>query len=185
MGREVKRVSLDFDWPIGAIWPPYMASICTEEMGYCIGKDKTTEERCIACRHAGKLAKRPWKKYFDCPEWATQPPTGEGYQLWETTSEGSPISPVFKTPEELAQWLFDIKASAFGSCTATYEHWLNFIKGPGWAPSAIMSKGTIRSGVEAFSDNEDNNRIVHAEIEGGKEMDREGMQTATKENIRR
>ena len=31
-----------------------------------------------------------------------EPPTGDGYQIWETV-KGSPISPVFATPEELAQ----------------------------------------------------------------------------------
>ena len=29
----------------------------------------------------------------------------KGYQLWETVSEGSPISPVFKTFKELCVWL--------------------------------------------------------------------------------
>jgi len=35
----------------------------------------------------------------------TAPPTGPGWQLWENVSEGSPISPVFTTPEELATWM--------------------------------------------------------------------------------
>jgi len=34
-----------------------------------------------------------------------EPPKGEGYQCWETTSEGSPISPVFKTFDDLCDWL--------------------------------------------------------------------------------
>ena len=39
-------------------------------------------------------------------EWErTSPPEGQGYQLWETVSEGSPISPVFDTQERLAAWL--------------------------------------------------------------------------------
>ena len=38
-----------------------------------------------------------WKSY--------EPPTGKGFQCWETTSEGSPISPVFKTFDELCEWL--------------------------------------------------------------------------------
>lgn len=33
------------------------------------------------------------------------PPAGDGWQLWETTSEGSPISPVFSNPEDLAEWM--------------------------------------------------------------------------------
>ena len=34
-----------------------------------------------------------------------EPPEGKGYQCWETTSEGSPISPVFKTFDGLCEWL--------------------------------------------------------------------------------
>ncbi|MDH4158637.1 MAG: hypothetical protein OEV62_00085 [Actinomycetota bacterium] len=35
----------------------------------------------------------------------TEPPVGDGWQLWETTSEGSPVSPVFDTAEGLAGWV--------------------------------------------------------------------------------
>ena len=34
-----------------------------------------------------------------------EPPTGKGFQCWETTSEGSPISPVFEIFDELCGWL--------------------------------------------------------------------------------
>lgn len=37
----------------------------------------------------------------------TEPPAGEGWQAWETTSQGSPISPVFATAEDLATWWSD------------------------------------------------------------------------------
>ncbi len=85
----------------------------------------------------------------DSEAWEETPiPIGEGYQMWETTSEGSPISPVFSTPEELAHWLADNKASSFGGNTASYIQWLNMIKGPGWAISAIMTDKGISSGVE-------------------------------------
>lgn len=33
------------------------------------------------------------------------PPEGDGYQLWEVISEGSPASPVFETMEDLLDWL--------------------------------------------------------------------------------
>lgn len=52
---------------------------------------------------------------------STEPPTGDAWQMWETTSEGSPISPPFATPEELARWLADTGASAFGNQTATFD----------------------------------------------------------------
>ena len=32
-------------------------------------------------------------------------PTGEGYQLWETTTEGSPITPVFASFHELHEYI--------------------------------------------------------------------------------
>jgi hypothetical protein len=82
------------------------------------------------------------------PEWETEDLTH--IQMYETCTEGTPISPVMETPEELARWLADNGASAFGSSTASYEAWLSTIK-RGWAPSAIASTGTgLRSGVEAL-----------------------------------
>ena len=68
--------------------------------------------------------------------------------MYETTSEGTPISPAFETPEELARWLADNNASAFGRMTATYDQWLATCKA-GWAPSAIMDSTGFHSGVEA------------------------------------
>jgi len=52
----------------------------------------------------------------------TEPPMGEGYQLWEDTSEGSPQSPVFKTLDELCQWC-EGNATTFGSNKTTKENW--------------------------------------------------------------
>jgi hypothetical protein len=72
------------------------------------------------------------------------------YQMYETCSEGTPISPVMASPEKLARWLADHHASAFGSQTATYEQWLATIK-RGSAPSALASGGVLVSGVEALS----------------------------------
>jgi hypothetical protein len=69
--------------------------------------------------------------------------------MYESTSEGTPISPAFKTSEELARWLADNNASAFGGITATYEQWLSTCK-EGWAISAVFFPGKgIVSGVEA------------------------------------
>ncbi len=71
--------------------------------------------------------------------------------MYEDTSEGTPISPAFETPEELARWLSDNGASAFGDSTASYEAWLNIARG-GWAPSMVISGGRVQSGVEAMAD---------------------------------
>lgn len=103
---------------------------------------------CAACNGKGHVwENRGWKRL--AKKWRTiNPPKGDAYQVWETTSEGSPISPPFATPEELARWLADHGASSFGSQTATYEEWLAFARGPGWAPSAVsVDGGPIVSGV--------------------------------------
>lgn len=67
------------------------------------------------------------------------PPVGDGYQLWENTSEGSPISPVKEAPEELATWLVENEASRFGDKTATFEEWMSVINA-GWVPSMIIER---------------------------------------------
>lgn len=96
-------------------------------------------------------------------DWCGQPPNAEDYMpnwpdserthlmMYEDTSEGTPISPAFATPEELARWLADTGASAFGGQTASYEGWLRVAQ-DGWAPSAVYSSQTgLTSGVDALA----------------------------------
>ena len=60
-------------------------------------------------------------------EWVpVDPPEGDGYQLWQTTSEGSPVSPVFATLEELCEWCAD-NATTFGTSRATKEEWMQML----------------------------------------------------------
>jgi hypothetical protein len=52
------------------------------------------------------------------------PPVGDGYQMWENTSEGSPQSPVFETLDELCEWCTK-NASICGTNTfVTKEEWM-------------------------------------------------------------
>lgn len=82
------------------------------------------------------------------PEWPESEATQ--FMMYECTSEGTPISPAFDTPEELARWLADNDASAFAGQTATYDQWLNTIK-RGFAPSAVsIDGGPLVSGVEGL-----------------------------------
>lgn len=81
------------------------------------------------------------------PVWSAEVATH--YAMYEDTSEGTPISPAFATPEELARWLADSGASSFGDSTASYEAWLNIARG-GWAPSLIYTSDTgLIDGVSA------------------------------------
>jgi len=91
----------------------------------------------------------PRDKYAAYEAWErTEPPKGDGYQVWETVSEGSPISPVFATPEELARHM---ATTRWGADKGTsYEQWMRFILGPGWAASMIGDANGIRTGVQAL-----------------------------------
>jgi len=114
MGRTLKRVPLDFDWERGVVWAGYTLGLCLEmELFY-------KEKSCEYCKKFAKLMKLPIKG--DCPRLPFDPPEGEGYQLWETTSEGSPSSPVFKTLDELCEWCAE-NATTFASNKATKEQW--------------------------------------------------------------
>lgn len=246
MGREVKRVPMNFNWPMKELWNGYLlpeglrSSKCErcDSTGYnsatkCIADDwyafadgakgwchNITQDEVQALVDNGRLhdfthrwdeARRKWVRWEDdriptadnVNEWShqflahdainrwicvetrarrlgvwgkcevcggdgelwrdaehkaaneawtsTEPPTGVGYQMWATTSEGSPISPVFETPEELALWLADNDASALGAETATYEQWLSMIHSE-WAPSlAISQTHGVETGVAAIA----------------------------------
>ena len=81
------------------------------------------------------------------PEWPEEERTH--LQMYESTTEGTPVSPVMETPEELAHWLADNAASACGGMTATYGQWLATIQ-VGFAPTMMFSPKTgLISGVEA------------------------------------
>lgn len=52
----------------------------------------------------------------------TDPPTGDGFQLWCTTSTGAPLSPVFASLEELCGWC-ENNATTFARHRATAAEW--------------------------------------------------------------
>lgn len=60
-----------------------------------------------------------WKEY--------EPPKGKGFQLWSTTSEGNPMTPVFKTLDLLCEYCEAFKISVFGYNTATKEEWFEML----------------------------------------------------------
>lgn len=61
------------------------------------------------------------------PDWAEAERTH--YQMYETTTEETPLSPVMDSPEALARWLTDTNASAFGNLTTDYNTWLQICEG--------------------------------------------------------
>ena len=89
------------------------------------------------------------------------------YQVWETVSEGTPVTPPFATKEELIEYLvangdfWDQKRrkqkSEGRTVAMNCDPWTRkqaelFVNGPGWAPSFVIgSNGIPIDGVEALS----------------------------------
>ncbi len=81
--------------------------------------DPDTWGTCPVCKGealdpAARVAHEAWRK--------TEPPRGEGYQLWTTTSEGAPLSPVFATLDELCAWC-ETGATTFADIRASAAEW--------------------------------------------------------------
>lgn len=103
------------------------------------------DDTCPTCKGHGSVEAYPGQR-AEAEAWEpTDPPTGDGWQLWETVSEGSPVSPVFATADGLAGWMSD---------PARGDRWVppaaaaKFIA-DGWAPSFVSTASTgAVSGVE-------------------------------------
>jgi len=134
MGREIKRVPMDFDFPLGESWA-----------------NKEYDDHCATC---------PLKEHDDCDRPYMDVPTGDGWQLWQTVSDG-PLSPVFATADELIDWMcqpvplkdrkswapepFPLNPWAQGWRREVAEP---FVKRCGWAPSMVINNGRVMSGPE-------------------------------------
>lgn len=86
----------------------------------------------------------------------TPPPKGEGWQVWETVSEGSPVTPVFATAEELIEFLVNEGNKWDGPISREAAE--KFVKGSGWVPSMVIADGKMYKGIESavtFKDKEE------------------------------
>ena len=231
MGREVRRVPMDFEWPMGKVWSGYLLpgilhgtscpdcengetpdgellngiaymltgladDVLAQEQGremhpylrpihdisYVQGSPRPTlrfeefikglmpEDRgrhmfgrqpydmvgrllelagleddwgwCQTCKGDAQVETYPGQS-AETDAWEpTEPPSGDGWQMWETTSEGSPMSPVFASPEDLATWLAETGASTFGSSANTRDGWLKIITGEDFA-HVVIAPGVV------------------------------------------
>jgi hypothetical protein len=169
MGREVRRVPANWQHP--KAWNAYrgeMAFVPLYEANDYAERAAEWDEEFAKWREGLERNFNGWEpigeehrntRYSDyagerpspddyMPDWPAEQRTH--YMMYENTSEGTPISPAFATPEELARWLTDNNASAFGGEGASYDAWLRVARG-GFAPSAVLCGGVMQSGVEALA----------------------------------
>lgn len=71
-------------------------------------------------------------------------------QVWETVTEGTPVSPPFATREEVVEYLvaggddWDRRRGRGGYTRSQAEAFVN----AGWAPSFVVSAGQVAAGIE-------------------------------------
>lgn len=112
----------------------------TDRVVTAAGLDPKVWGKCADCAGAGSTEAYPGQR-AEAEAWEPMdPPTGEGWQLWQTVSEGSPISPVFPTARDLAVWLTTPGAN-WGKPFGDVESALRFVEA-GWAPSLMSSPTT-------------------------------------------
>lgn len=73
-----------------------------------------------------------------------EPPKGNWWQIWETVSEGSPVTPAFATPEALAEHVTAGEPSKYAGT-------LKWITSDGWAPSMAVVGGVLSSSADLIA----------------------------------
>lgn len=74
----------------------------------------------------------------------THPPRGKGWQAWEDTSEGSPISPVFATDDALIDWFASpASRSASTRYPLTHTQAVALVRAGGSTGTAVLISGQI------------------------------------------
>jgi hypothetical protein len=176
MGREIRRVPADWEHPrdeTGGLIPLYDQDFPTAaaewKEGYRRWESGEVEN------HGADRDVLPWRPRDMSASWedasvefweydgppdrdsyrkrAWTPEQASHYQMYETVSEGTPVSPVFATPEEVARWCAD---NLGGWQKASYEAWLRVARG-GYAPSAVFTSAGVQNGVEGMTPHQEVN----------------------------
>lgn len=113
MGRQVRRVLADWQHP------------------------RNAAGRYIPMREAGDVLARATDERM--PAWPDAERTY--WQMYETTTAGTPLSPPCASAETLAAWLADHHASAGPGFTGTAAQWLAMIEGGGSATAFHIERG--------------------------------------------
>lgn len=120
--------------------------VATKKVIAAAGLNPETWGICPSCKGHATIEAYEGQR-ADQEAWTeTEPPEGDGWQLWETVSEGSHISPVFADAEGLARWL-TTPAACWGAMRTpmSIEAARGFV-GAGWAPSMIADDSGLHDG---------------------------------------
>jgi hypothetical protein len=120
----------------------------TDALIRAAGLDPDVWGICPTCDGDGSVEAYPGQRAHSAAWTPSGPPVGEGWQLWETVTEGSPVSPVFGSAEGLAHWLTTPAggdASGPSRIPMTLESARTFVA-RGWAPTGVITAGGVHDG---------------------------------------
>jgi len=191
MGRKIRRVPQHWEHPKKLVpnvrkgvmeerYQPLYDRCCEdawEDWQQEFSKWREGEHKRIADEYGAKDYPLD-QPYMSFCQWHGTPPSPEHYrpkwdegtatwfQVYETVSEGTPVTPPFATKEELIDYLvangdfWDQSRRKEGRSVLNCDPWSReqaeaFVNGPGWAPSFVIdNNGVPRRGVEALADQE-------------------------------
>ena len=141
MGREIRRVPPDWEHPkdtsgnyIPLFDETHAEAVREFEKELLAWQDEPKDGYSFEEWHGTRPGPEGYR-----PEWAREPSC---YQIYENVTEGTPVSPVFVSLDEMDTWLIEQGFSR----KATSE----FIK-TGWAPSMVFVPGKGVSGLGIHS----------------------------------
>jgi hypothetical protein len=163
MGREIRRVPPDWKHPtrnngsgLQPLFDKAYEPAAKEWAEACALWERGEHpdqllypDQSVSCKHWWEWDGNPPDKEYCRPDWPAE--TITAYQVYETVSEGTPVSPVFATEEEMITWLAEVGAGmGIGGTPAPLgregaERW---VRSGGWAPSGVFCGGQVMSGVE-------------------------------------
>ncbi len=168
MGRQIRRVPPNWEHPKVEKYNPFSGQV--EERFQPMFDQQYEFAASKWKKNFKKFYKKGLDKEKDCEFWEYDgsPPDRDYYrpykdneatwfQLYETVSEGTPVSPPFATKEELADYLaehgdfWDQDRRKTGKSPINCEPWgkaaaYKFVFGSGWMPSMAISNGQILTG---------------------------------------
>lgn len=166
MGREIRRVPADWEHPLQECkhspWRggcdqakanggkcyhplydrPYREAVAEWKTEFAAWERGERDEYCDA--ESAKLEYWEWngnppeREYYR-PDWPEGAATH--YQVYETVSEGNPVTPHFATQDELIDYLVthgDFWDQSRGDGGWSREAAESFVRGRGWSPSMVM-----------------------------------------------
>ncbi len=151
MGRELRRVPIDWEHPKDAQghYDPhynqtYIEAVAEWEAERTAFLNDPEEQARADMPFEEWYGSHPKQEYYR-PEWPVG--TATAYQVYETVSEGTPVSPVCKSESDLRKWLI-----AQGHSAIAVDKFIECK----WAPSVVMSVNasgvSIKTDIDSMED---------------------------------